>query len=140
MKFRFLIILFLTFLGSVQTSGQTGGIMAKNLQDSILSTDLLIAAGDSMGIGSEDVPNIFTPNGDKINDQFIVKTPAGRVYEFTIFTRTGTMIYYSKSPSIFWDGRNSGGIEVPEGIYYYVIELADNASSKGISGFIYLFR
>jgi gliding motility-associated-like protein len=103
-------------------------------------SDMLLAAGDSLGIDASDIPNVFTPNGDELNDYFEVETPAGTVYDFRIFTRTGIQIYYSNSPRIFWDGRNSGGNEVTEGIYYYVIELSENSSEKGLTGFVYLYR
>ena len=114
--------------------------MTNNLPDSLLKSSMILAAADSLGILPDNIPNVFTPNGDKINDHFLVETPDGKVYDFKIFTPTGTLIYSSKSPSVLWDGRNSGGMEVPEGIYYYVIELADESSSEGICGFLYLFR
>ena len=39
-----------------------------------------------------DVPNVFTPNGDGVNDIFEVKSDGNTVYELTVFTRTGTQI------------------------------------------------
>lgn len=95
-------------------------------------------AGDSTEL---DVPNVFTPNGDNINDYFIVDTDGTTIYEFSIFTRTGTRIYFSKSPQISWDGKSIGGKELPEGIYYYVIERAEGGDTPvENAGFIFLFR
>lgn len=86
------------------------------------------------------VPNVFTPNGDQLNDYFEVPTDGSTVFEFTIFTRTGTRIYHSSSPRIYWDGKSLEGKELPEGIYYYVIEEVEGTPGEGKAGFIYLFR
>ena len=86
------------------------------------------------------VPNVFSPNGDGQNDYIDVVTDGVTVYEFTVFTRSGTRIYHSLSPRIFWDGRSIGGKELSEGVYYYVIEEKGDSDPVGIAGFIHLFR
>ncbi|MGW8316108.1 MAG: T9SS type B sorting domain-containing protein, partial [Bacteroidales bacterium] len=90
--------------------------------------------------GELGIPNVFTPNGDQINDYFEVTTDGVTVYELTFFTRTGTRIYHSRSPRIFWDGRSLEGKELPEGIYYYVIEEVGALEPFEKAGFIHLFR
>ena len=95
-------------------------------------------AADSVG-GELSVPNVFTPNGDDVNDEFEVSTDGTTVYAFSVFTRTGTRVYHSKSPRILWDGRTLDGIEMKVGVYYYVIEEeGDNKERK--AGFMHLFR
>jgi gliding motility-associated-like protein len=96
-------------------------------------------AADTVG-GELVVPNVFTPNGDQVNDFFEVTTDGVTVYELTVFTRTGTRIYNSRSPRIYWDGRSLGGKELPEGIYYYVIEEVGASDPFEKAGFIHLFR
>lgn len=139
MKFRALYILFLIILNSAIIYGQNYIAGSGSASDTITKGAVIIAQEDSLGISSENVPNFFTPNGDQINDHFMVRTPEGKIYDFKVFTRTGTMIFSSRSPNVFWDGRNTNGNEVPEGIYYYVIELPEK-SVEGIAGFLYLFR
>ena len=99
---------------------------------------------ESMAIDSVDgelnVPNVFSPNGDDMNDYFEVTTDGTTAYEFSIFTRTGTRIYHSLSTSIFWDGKSIGGQELPEGIYYYVIEEVGDPDPIKNAGFMHLFR
>jgi len=90
--------------------------------------------------GVLEVPNVFTPNGDGTNDYFEVTTDGTTVYEFTVFTRSGTRIYHTVSPRIFWDGRSVGGEELSEGIYYYVIEEEGDSEGFQEGGFIHLFR
>jgi gliding motility-associated-like protein len=86
------------------------------------------------------VPNVFTPNGDGINDFFEVTTDGISVYEFSVFSRTGTRVFYSHSPRIFWDGKNDVGRDMREGIYYYVIEQTDDTEPFEKAGFMHLFR
>lgn len=86
------------------------------------------------------VANVFSPNGDGINDYFEVTTSGELVYRLTIFTRTGSTVYISESPVISWDGRTFSGREVPEGVYYYVIEGLDEGASTGLCGFLQLYR
>lgn len=93
------------------------------------------AAGDVL-----EVPNVFTPNGDQVNDHFQVETDGTTVYEFSVFTRSGNRVYYSLSPSISWDGNSVEGEELKEGIYYYVIEEQGGTGPFETAGFLYLFR
>jgi gliding motility-associated-like protein len=86
------------------------------------------------------IPNVFTPNGDGINDYFEVETNGVTVYEFSVFTRTGTRIYYSLSPRIFWDGKSNGGLDLKEGVYYYVIEATEDPEPFEGAGFMHLLR
>jgi gliding motility-associated-like protein len=96
-------------------------------------------ATDTAGSKLE-VPNVFTPNGDQINDYFEVTTDGTTVYEFSVFTRNGTRIYYSHSPRILWDGKSLDGKELKEGVYYYVIEEEGGREPFTKAGFMHLFR
>jgi gliding motility-associated-like protein len=96
-------------------------------------------AADSAGAILE-VPNVFSPNGDQVNDYFEVSTDGTTVYEFTVFTRSGARIYHSLSPSIIWDGKSLDGIELREGTYYYVIEEEGGLNPFKNAGFMYLYR
>ena len=99
---------------------------------------------ESMALDSVDselnVPNVFSPNGDQVNDYFEVTTDGTTTYEFSVFTRTGTRIYHSLSTRIFWDGNGIGGQELPVGIYYYVIEEVGDSDPIKNAGFMHLFR
>lgn len=86
------------------------------------------------------IPNVFSPNGDQVNDYFEVSTDGVTVYEFSVFTRSGTRIYHSLSPRIFWDGKSVEGKELKEGTYYYIIEEEGGSNPFETAGFMYLFR
>jgi len=80
------------------------------------------------------IPNIFTPNSDGINDlwQFDLKKNAVCI----IYNRWGNKIFESNKNVIKWDGRTTSGIECADGIYYYVIQ----AEKENYKGFIQLIR
>ena len=137
---RSIAIICLCFLLLPRLAGQqedsSGDIL--QLSDSqILELEAMVpdSAGDVLNI-----PNVFTPNGDGNNDYIEVETDGITVYEFSVFTRTGTRIYHSQSPRIFWDGNSLDGKELKEGIYYYVIEEQGGSSPFDKAGFMYLFR
>ena len=113
-------------------------------EDIVQLTESQLLRFESMAIDSVgdvlEIPNVFTPNGDQVNDYFEVTTDGTNIYEFSIFTRAGTRIYHSLSPRIFWDGNSLDGKELKEGTYYYVIEEQGGTSPFETAGFMYLYR
>jgi len=71
-----------------------------------------------------DIPNIFSPNGDDINDEFKVLGLLECDYSnLTIYNRWGEEIFFSLYPKTeFWDGKRLGN-EADEGIYFYTLEM-----------------
>lgn len=86
-----------------------------------------------------DIPNVFTPNGDSVNDIFTVTTVGTPRFILRIMSRSGALLYQHESDVIRWDGRNEQGNELAEGIYYYIIEDITNTYEPA-TGFVYLFR
>lgn len=86
------------------------------------------------------IPNIFTPNGDAINDIFYAATENKFVldYKLSIFNRLGQKLFFAENPYIGWDGRTSSGEKVSEGTYYYVITYAPVCDQGSIKGTINL--
>ena len=95
---------------------------------------------------SLDVPNIFTPNGDGINDEFRVVFKSLKSYNCQVFNRWGRKVFSTDDPGKGWDGRINGQMAAP-GAYYYVIQATGtDLDSKGnpikykLSGDINLLR
>ncbi len=70
-------------------------------------------------------PNIFTPNGDGINDIFSFRGEKIEEFKCTIFNRWGQKVYSWDAPVGGWDGRSFAGVEMPSGEYYYVLRAVD---------------
>jgi len=75
-----------------------------------------------------EIPNVFTPNGDGLNDFFQVKSLSLKSFSGQVFNRWGKLVYQWndwKSEDAGWNGLNQGtGAEVPAGTYYYIIEAS----------------
>lgn len=68
-------------------------------------------------------PNVFTPNGDGINEKFEVTGAFGLTkYKLRVFNRAGLEVFESEEINDFWDGTSNGN-ELPSGIYYFVIDI-----------------
>ena len=77
------------------------------------------------------LPNVFTPNGDGINDFCTVKGKNLAFFQMKIFNRSGDVIFDSESIDNSWDGKNKFGEDIPIGTYFYLI------SARGIDGKVY---
>ena len=68
------------------------------------------------------IPNVFSPNGDGINDTWVIEHldsyPGCTV---TVFDRGGQQVFYSFGYGTPWNGK-SNGKELPVGTYYYIID------------------
>lgn len=84
------------------------------------------------------VPNIFTPNGDNIHDQWLIPN-LGDYPDCTVevFNRYGQQVYYAAGYSTPWNGTYKGK-ELPAGTYYYIIQL--KSGFKPMTGSVTLMR
>ncbi len=86
------------------------------------------------------IPNTFTPNGDGINDEWIIpyldSYPNATV---EIYNRYGQKIFTSSAYSIPFNGRYNGA-ELPLGTYYYIINPKTKISRKLITGSVTIIR
>jgi gliding motility-associated-like protein len=79
---------------------------------------------DTVSDGSVYVPNVFTPNGDQVNDVFRAYGAESGQFSLSVFNRWGQEIWRSTDPTLHWDGREDGS-EVPDGTYTYMLEFED---------------
>jgi gliding motility-associated-like protein len=75
-------------------------------------------------------PNVFTPNGDGENDVFHIK---GLEYypsnTMRIYNRWGGLIFEMENYRNTWDGYSPSGQALPEGVYFYVLDVFDTENS-----------
>ena len=85
-----------------------------------------------------DIPNAFSPNGDGINDKWILKNiETYPEADISVFNRYGQLLYKAKGTGQPWDGTFNGRY-LPVAAYYYVIDLKNNFPK--LSGWIMLLK
>ena len=90
-----------------------------------------------------EVPNVFTPNGDKVNDFFRILATNLSEVDAKIYDRWGNVVYQviSESGNIEWDGKNLQGAECPSGTYFYIIKAkGKDGEEYDQKGNVSLFR
>jgi gliding motility-associated-like protein len=107
---------------------------------------LTVASGVGCGVSTDkmeirvyEIPNVFSPNGDGINDTWSFKSPdafSGAVVE--VYNRFGQIVFRSKGYSIPWNGMVNN-TPVPAGTYYYVIDLK-SSNEPDITGWVFIIR
>ena len=79
------------------------------------------------------IPNVFTPNGDGVNDFFKVALAEEGAIDLTIFDRYGKQVFSRKNYDNRWDAAN-----LESGTYYYVITAQQ--SKKTYKGWVEVLR
>jgi gliding motility-associated-like protein len=115
-------------------SGQASTFFTHNSRESLAGC-YYVTAIDSVGNESDpsnivcidncpiiELPNVFTPNGDGVNDNFIpIKVRHIRDVVIKIYNRWGTVVHENETGIVKWDGTFlDSGEPVNEGTYYYV--------------------
>ena len=88
------------------------------------------------------VPTAFTPNGDGINDNFLIKSSLPLVYyHIKIYDNTNLRLYESSDYlNTGWDGKTNGESE-PAGSYLWSVEYqSDGAPKLTQNGYVQLIR
>jgi len=67
------------------------------------------------------VPNVFSPNGDGVNDAFWLSHRLVKDFHIYIFDRWGNLLYENRDLNFRWNGYHLGS-PLPEGVYTYLIK------------------
>ncbi|MFW5658412.1 MAG: PKD domain-containing protein, partial [Bacteroidota bacterium] len=71
-----------------------------------------------------DLPTVFTPNEDGVNDRWHIGYTGTKPYEVKILSRQGQLVYSATDMNDQgWDGTLDNGEEAPEGVYFYVADI-----------------
>lgn len=75
-----------------------------------------------------ELPNVFTPNGDGINDLFKPrKYRFIEKIEFQVFNRWGDPVFDTNNIDINWNGKDKeSGKELISGVYFYTLKIYEN--------------
>jgi len=77
-------------------------------------------------------PNVFTPNGDGVNEVFFIPNlPAdnckAQMETIEIYNRWGKMVFSDDNREFVWDGQGAAS-----GVYYYYIRYTNDIEYRGI--------
>ncbi|PWS26940.1 hypothetical protein DHW03_13035 [Pedobacter yonginense] len=102
---------------------------------SVTKGDLIIK-----GSASAFAPNAFSPNGDGVNDEFVIGITNLKKYRIQIYNRYGDQVFFANSIFDNWKGTFKGN-DLPTGVYYYLI-LGTNLKNESVkqSGSVTLLR
>jgi gliding motility-associated-like protein len=153
-----------TFSGTIYGSNGIGGaIVGLPAQVQIVSPQEIIVSGigtlyyfpsntghlDAMGVDYSTYPvscidctsefaNVFTPNGDGVND-LLEPLCGARSALFSVRDRWGDVVYETMDPKPSWDGRVQWD-PCPEGVYFWSLLDADDRSGRIKHGTVHLLR
>lgn len=79
------------------------------------------------------IPNVFTPNGDGLNDRYVIENIQFYRNQFTVFNRWGQAVYEVNNYRSQWTGS-----DLSDGTYFYVLILTD--SGREFTGHVTILR
>jgi len=89
--------------------------------------------------GNVSVPNVFTPNGDGINDVFAFPYDLFKSYDVIILNRWGNEVYNrtKETETYIWNGSDHEKEQCVEGVYFYLIKgiILDNSPFE-VTGYV----
>lgn len=123
---------------SATWSHNATGVEVTLIEAGTYSVSIIDSAGcsftDSVSFGDECpplvyIPNVFTANGDGVNDEFCLKTENIKEVSIVIFNRWGMKVFETTEMDACWDGAFNGNA-MGEGVYYYQINVLDNSNES----------
>ncbi|HNJ58769.1 MAG TPA: gliding motility-associated C-terminal domain-containing protein, partial [Chitinophagaceae bacterium] len=86
------------------------------------------------------IPNVFTPNGDRVNEVFKITSNGLKSLHCAIYDRWGLKLYEWDGVNGYWDGNTKTG-PAPDGTYFYIITYSDYLDKTTTEkGFLNLFQ
>lgn len=75
---------------------------------------------------------ILSPNGDEFNNEFVIQCATTVENELSVFDRWGNLVFNMANYDNTWSGVSTGGDELPEGGYMWVLEVTNTDGSREI--------
>lgn len=96
----------------------------------------------TMGV-IDPVPNIFTPNGDGMNDSWKIENkddPCLLGFKTLVWDRWGKEVFVTENPAFEWNGKYENDKEAPAGTYFRTIEYIYQDEQRSSTGNIELVK
>jgi gliding motility-associated-like protein len=94
--------------------------------------------------GLYQLPNVFTPNGDGVNDNYVSWNLNNYIQkvDMKIYNRYGKEIFTTSDPAIKWNGSFNDKL-VATGVYYYICDVYEpritGTAVVNLTGFIHVY-
>lgn len=83
-----------------------------------------------------EIPNVFTPNGDGVNDNFVIKgLEQCNIRQLSVHDRSGHVVFKSNSYENNWNGDNCS-----DGVYYYQLTIDNHSIQQTLTGSVTIIR
>jgi gliding motility-associated-like protein len=106
-----------------------------------LQTSCYDTSWKNIDVEGYDVYNVFTPNGDGVNDVYKFSDELLTSLNVDIYNRWGQQVFSFNDVNGFWDGKGYNGELLPEGVYFFTMEaLGELGTSYVEEGTITLIR
>ena len=90
-----------------------------NIQSENVLTESIVATEEIDYIGV--LPNVFTPNGDRINDVLSIDAKNLSDFSIVVIDKNSKIVYQSTDVNFIWDGSTLSGDLIAKGSYIYYI-------------------
>jgi gliding motility-associated-like protein len=86
----------------------------------------------SIDVEGYNITNVFTPNGDGVNDVFQFTDEMLVTLNVSIFNRWGQQVFGFENVNGIWDGKGYNGELLPEGVYFFTMEATGSLGDSYI--------
>lgn len=123
-----------TTLGQVSLNQPS--VLSQNMQDDPVLQNLSEDAIDWTPPTKVEIPNVFTPNGDGINDRFVIKGIENcEKRQLEVRNQAGNIVFQSSQYENDWAGDNC-----PDGTYRYRFIFSNRNISQTLTGTVTILR
>lgn len=105
------------------------------------SVEVFLCNKDSLLSVHVELPNVFTPNFDDVNDSFVIKSKNIKTMKVQVFNRWGNLVNEFSGLNSTWAGTDQLGTPLNEGVYFVRV-IAESTFGDFIekSSFVHLVR
>ena len=103
------------------------GLTVSDIYGCVYSVSDSISLQHELDLNGFFIPNVITPNQDYYNDELELPSSFTSCFNYTmnIYNRWGISVYTMTQDTPHFSGRTHDGTEVPDGVYYYTLEVQD---------------
>lgn len=103
---------------------ETPEVLEQEIIQALESDEAVLPAEENIVL-----PNIFTPNGDRVNDLFSIEMSEKSEFQIIVLDAKNQIVFKSNDSNFEWDGTMLSGATAPAGNYLYYFSAKDMAGN-----------